>query len=371
MATYPFVRLTEAKRAAVARGVDVIDFGVGEPREETPAFIRAALEQALAAEPVSTYPSADGLPELREAIAGWVERRFGAALDPDTEVIPTLGSKEAIFNLAQVVGGPRRPRRRDDARLPGARRAARCSPARRSSSCRSIAARGWLPDLDAVDWDGVALLWLNYPEQPDGARRRRSTLYERAAALAREHDFVLACDEAYSRAVVRGRPAGQRPAARRPHERRRLQHALQALVDARLPLGLRRRRPASSSPRSSATGPNVGRRAADVRPARGGRRVGRRGARRSRSASATGPSATRCCRPCSTPACEPVGRRRVVLPVAARARRRGRRGASRCACSSDRHRRRARARSSAPAARATSASRSSRRSRTAAARPSA
>ena len=70
MTSYPFLRLIEAKRAAIARGVDVIDFGVGEPREVTPAFIPRALEQALADEPVSTYPSAEGLPELREAIAG-------------------------------------------------------------------------------------------------------------------------------------------------------------------------------------------------------------------------------------------------------------------------------------------------------------
>ena len=110
---------------------------------------------------MSTYPKAEGLPELREAIASWVARRFGAALDPATEIVPTIGSKEAIFNFAQVVGGQgdagRRSRRRA-IRWPGG---ARCSPARRSSRRRSIAARGWLPDLDAVDWDGVAILWLN------------------------------------------------------------------------------------------------------------------------------------------------------------------------------------------------------------------
>ena len=78
MTGYPFLRLLEAKRAAIARGVDVIDFGIGEPREVTPAFIPRALEQALADEPVSTYPTADGLPELREAIAGWARRRARA-----------------------------------------------------------------------------------------------------------------------------------------------------------------------------------------------------------------------------------------------------------------------------------------------------
>src|SRR5436190_14457580 len=106
MGTYPFVRVREAREAAEARGVPVVDLGVGEPREETPAFIRRALAEAVEAEPVSGYPAATGLPELRGAIAAWVQRRFGTALDPDREIVPTLGSKEAIFSLAQIVGGP-------------------------------------------------------------------------------------------------------------------------------------------------------------------------------------------------------------------------------------------------------------------------
>ena len=101
--TYPFVRLTEAKKRLTAAGIDFVDFGMGEPREETPRFIREALAAAI--EPLSSYPSADGLPELRAAIAAWAGRRFGVALDPDREIVPTLGSKEAIFHLAQVAGG--------------------------------------------------------------------------------------------------------------------------------------------------------------------------------------------------------------------------------------------------------------------------
>jgi succinyldiaminopimelate transaminase len=196
MATYPFVRLDEAKAAALARGAQVIDFGAGEPREETPAFIRRAVAEAIEAEPVSTYPKAEGLPALREAIAGWIERRFGARLDPDTEIVPTLGSKEAIFHLAQVVGGP------------GARIAVTTPgypvPARGAlfagADVLDLAldpARGWQPDLDAVEWDDVAILWLNSPNNPTAAAAPLE-LYERAAALARTHGFVLACDEAYS-----------------------------------------------------------------------------------------------------------------------------------------------------------------------------
>jgi succinyldiaminopimelate transaminase len=196
MGTYPFVRLREAKLAAIERGIDVIDFGAGEPREETPAFIREALVDALRAEPVSTYPVNDGLPELRAAIAAWTQLRFGAALDPDTEVVPTLGSKEAIFGLAQVVCG------HGDAvavTTPGYP-----VPGRGAlfAGCRVVdvpldPARGWQPDLGAVDWSAVALLWLNFPGNPTAATASLE-LYEQVAALAREHDVVVACDEAYS-----------------------------------------------------------------------------------------------------------------------------------------------------------------------------
>jgi succinyldiaminopimelate transaminase len=189
---YPFLRLTAAKNERVARGEQVVDFGIGEPREETPAFIRQALVAAI--EPLSTYPAAEGLPELREAIAAWAGRRFGAALDPATEVVPTLGSKEAIFHLAQVVG-------------PGA--VAVTTPgypvpergalfaAREVVEAPLLAESGFLPDLDALPLANLALLWLNYPNNPTAATVPPQFL-ERAAALAREHDFVLASDEAYS-----------------------------------------------------------------------------------------------------------------------------------------------------------------------------
>jgi acetylornithine aminotransferase len=192
---YPFVRLTEAKQRLAAAGLDVIDFGIGEPREETPAFIREAVAGFI--EPRSGYPLAEGLPELRAAVAAWCERRFGVALDADAEVIPTLGSKEAIFGMAQVVGGdlvamttPGYPVPERGALFAG--KGVLELPLR--------AENGFLPDLDAVPaatWAQVGLLWLNYPSNPTAAVAPLE-LYEQAAALAREHDFVLASDEAYS-----------------------------------------------------------------------------------------------------------------------------------------------------------------------------
>jgi len=189
---YPFVRLTQAKNERLARGEQVVDFGIGEPREETPAFIRQALADAI--EPMSTYPSAEGLPELREAIAAWAGRRFGAALDPATEIVPTLGSKEAIFHLAQVVG-----QGRVAIPVPGYPVPERGAlfAGREIVEMPLLADRGFLPDLDALPLGELALLWLNYPNNPTAATVTPEFL-ERAATLAREHDFVLASDEAYS-----------------------------------------------------------------------------------------------------------------------------------------------------------------------------
>jgi acetylornithine aminotransferase len=204
MQTYPFLRLTEAKQAATARGIEVIDFGIGEPREETPEFIRRAVANALEAEPVSTYPSSAGLPELREAVAAWAQRRFGAALHADTAVVPTMGSKEAIFHLAQVVAA------RGDrvvVTTPGYPVPARGALFAGAEVVELALdpARGWLPDLDAVDFNGVALLWLNFPNNPTAVTAPLA-LYEQAAALARAHGFVLAVDEAYSELWFDGDP---------------------------------------------------------------------------------------------------------------------------------------------------------------------
>jgi succinyldiaminopimelate transaminase len=201
--SYPFVRLTEAKRRLLAQGADLIDFGVGEPREETPAFIRDALVAAL--EPRSTYPLAEGLPELRAAIAAWTRRRFGAALDPDRQVLPTMGSKEAIFHLAQVLGGGRVAIPAPS--YPVYERGALFAGKRVLELPLREEAR-FLPDLDAVDpaaWRDVAVLWLNYPNNPTAATAPLA-LYERASELAREHGFVLASDEAYSEIYFGGEP---------------------------------------------------------------------------------------------------------------------------------------------------------------------
>lgn len=196
---YPFEELDRRKQEALDAGRELIDFGVGDPRDETPAFIRDALRKAIV--PTSSYPRAAGLLDLREAIVAWVSRRFGVSLDPATDVIPTLGSKEPIFSLAQAVLDPASGRDLVVVTAPGytiPERGARFAGA--EVMRLPLTAPGFLPDLDGVvpeTWDRTAILWLNYPNNPTGAVAPLAFL-DRAAQLARRHDFLLALDEAYS-----------------------------------------------------------------------------------------------------------------------------------------------------------------------------
>jgi succinyldiaminopimelate transaminase len=195
LAQYPFTRLDDWKADAAARGIDLIDFGMGDPREVTPAFIRQALVDAI--EPVSSYPRATGLPELRSAVADWIGRRFDVRVDPDSEIVPTLGSKEAIFSFAQVAFGDKRLAAIPEPAYPVYERGALFAGGSMVGVPLSEE-NGWLPDLDAFDaWDEIALFWVCYPNNPTGAVAPLS-FYEELAARAREHGFLVCSDEAYS-----------------------------------------------------------------------------------------------------------------------------------------------------------------------------
>jgi succinyldiaminopimelate transaminase len=197
---YPFEALDRRKSAALEAGRRLIDFGVGDPREVTAGFIRDALKDAV--EPVSSYPRAAGLLRLRAAIAEWIDRRFGVGVDPETQILPILGSKELVFSLAQAVLDPAAGRDLAVVTTPGytiPERGARFAggevlrlPLREEDA--------FLPDLGGVDaatWARTSVLWLNYPNNPTGAVAPPAFLRD-AADLARTHGFLLACDEAYS-----------------------------------------------------------------------------------------------------------------------------------------------------------------------------
>ena len=196
---YPFVKLDQAKRRLAAEGVELIDFGKGDPREATDPLIRAALVDSLTE--TSTYPLAEGLPELRRAIADWCARRFGVELDPDTEIVPTYGSKEAIFSLAQILDltGDKRLVLTTEPGYPVPDRGAAFAGAD-LLQLPLLEANGFLPDLDALDEDllgRTAIFWINYPNNPTGAVAPLAFL-ERLSRLAVEYDFLLASDEAYT-----------------------------------------------------------------------------------------------------------------------------------------------------------------------------
>jgi acetylornithine aminotransferase len=198
--TYPFVKLDEAKRRLRDEGIDLIDFGKGDPREPTDPRIRQALVDSLGE--ISSYPLAEGLPELRTAVARWCERRFGVALDPETEIVPTYGSKEAIFLLAQVIVD-----RDSDKRLVVTTEPGYPVPDRGAAFAGADLLQlplreenGFLPELDNVSpdvWAQAAIVWINYPNNPTGAVAPLDFLAQ-LAELSREHDFLVASDEAYS-----------------------------------------------------------------------------------------------------------------------------------------------------------------------------
>jgi acetylornithine aminotransferase len=198
--TYPFVKLEEAKRRLTASGVALIDFGKGDPMEPTDPAIRRALADSL--QERMGYPLAEGLPELRAAVRRWCVRRFGVELDADSEIVPTYGSKEAIFLLAQVVID-----RDSDKRLVVTTEPGYPVPERGAAFAGAdvlqlplLEENVFLPDLAAVPeetWQQTAIVWINYPNNPTGATAPLGFLRE-LAELSQTHDFLVASDEAYT-----------------------------------------------------------------------------------------------------------------------------------------------------------------------------
>jgi aspartate/methionine/tyrosine aminotransferase len=193
---YPFLRLAETRLAAQARGIDVVDLSMGEPTDPTPRVVRDALVHAAATLSLSKYPKATGLPELRTAIAAWATRRYGVQLDPDAEVLPTLGAKEPIALLARLfaragdtiaVGSPSYPVPERSARAAGLPLAIQVL----------TAAGDWLPDPDAIPWKRTAIVWVVTPHNPTGAIAPLALLDE-LAERCRESGAILAVDETYS-----------------------------------------------------------------------------------------------------------------------------------------------------------------------------
>jgi LL-diaminopimelate aminotransferase len=205
---YPFAELEKAKRAALAKGVDVIDLSIGDPDIPTPDHIVTAMQEAVARPANHRYPSSTGMMSFREAVAAWYRDRYGIGLDPATEVVSLIGSKEAVAHLplAYVDAG-------DVVLCP--------SPGYPVYEIGTMFAGGevyqmpllesneYLPDLTAIPeamYRRAKLMWLNYPNNPTSAPATREFFAE-AIEYARKYDFLIAHDFAYSELFF----DGQRP----------------------------------------------------------------------------------------------------------------------------------------------------------------
>ena len=200
---YPFERLARLLAGATPPAtLKAIALSIGEPKHAAPAFVVEELRRHL--DKLGSYPATKGLPELRQACARWLERRFvlGAqAIDAETMVLPVNGTREALFALAQAVVSPGAD---GLVAMPnpfyqiyeGAALLAGATP----YLLASTQANRFLPDLDTVPaavWERCQLLYLCSPGNPTGAVLSRAYL-QHALALAERYDFIIAADECYS-----------------------------------------------------------------------------------------------------------------------------------------------------------------------------
>jgi len=196
---YLFVEIDRAKRQALADGRDVIDFGVGDPDRPTFEFIVEAMRRALGDPANHRYPFDEGVPEFRQAVAEFMKRRYGVELDPTTEIITSIGSKDAIAHLPLGVADPAEVVLVPRPGYPVYNSAAVFAGAR-PVYLPLTAENGWLPDLDAIDAETAAaakLIYVNYPNNPTAAVADLAW-YERLVEWAREHRVIVAADAAYN-----------------------------------------------------------------------------------------------------------------------------------------------------------------------------
>ena len=194
-------KVQEKKRA----GVDVISLGIGDPDLPTPRRIVDVLQEAAEDPANHRYPSYFGLAELRSAIADWYRERSGVRLDPATEILPTLGSKDGISHVPLALVDPG-----DVVLAPDPGYTVYVTGAIMAGAQPHVmpltAENHWLPDLDAIPGDvaeRARLMWLNYPNNPTAATADRAFL-EKAVDFCRRHDIVLCHDAPYSEIAFDG-----------------------------------------------------------------------------------------------------------------------------------------------------------------------
>lgn len=196
---YLFVEVVKKINAKKARGEEVISFAIGDPDIPTPPHIIERLCQAAQDPANHRYPESDSLPELRQAVAEWYQKRFGVSLDPDKEVLPLIGAKEGIAHIALCFIDPG-----DIALVP--------DPGYPVYSIGTMLAGGtpyylpltkennFLPDLDIIPEDIVEktkLLWINYPNNPTGAVADLD-FFNKVVKFAQQHNLAVCHDAPYT-----------------------------------------------------------------------------------------------------------------------------------------------------------------------------
>jgi LL-diaminopimelate aminotransferase len=202
---YLFARIEKKIDAARAAGVDVISLGIGDPDQPTPEHIIEALTSAAHNPENHRYPSSEGMLAYRRAVSGWYHKRFGVELDPASEVISLLGSKEGIAHIAfcylqagdyALVPDPGYPVYSIGAALAGAD----------VYNMPLSAVGGFIPDLSAIPSEvarKARLMFINYPNNPTGATVDGS-FYREVVEFAREYDILVCHDAAYSEITFDG-----------------------------------------------------------------------------------------------------------------------------------------------------------------------
>ncbi|MCU0652580.1 MAG: LL-diaminopimelate aminotransferase [Candidatus Omnitrophica bacterium] len=202
---YLFVEIDKAKRAARASGRDLIDLGIGDPDQPTPRHIIEKLYQAAQDPATHRYAMDQGMPVLRRAISGWYAKRFNVKLNPETEVLPLIGSKEGIahFPLAflnqgdySLVPDPCYPPYKGGAILAGGK--PYLMPLRE--------ANGFLPDLKKIPLSilkKAKLIYINYPNNPTSTIAEAG-FYQEVINFAKKHKLIVVSDLAYSEITYDG-----------------------------------------------------------------------------------------------------------------------------------------------------------------------
>src|SRR5271155_4936674 len=202
---YAFAELERKIAAKRAAGVDVISLGIGDPDRPTPALVVEAMQEAVTEAETHRYPSNRGREDFRAAVRDFYERRFDVALDPEREIIPAIGGKEAIFNLNLAFLDPGDYALAADPGYPvytGGPWLVGAEPVLMALQPEL----GFVPNLDAIDEQTARrakLMFLNYPNNPTGAIPPAG-FFEKVVEFAREHEILVVHDNAYSEIVFDG-----------------------------------------------------------------------------------------------------------------------------------------------------------------------